>query len=80
VKKLAKQTKALVGTGLMVGVGSRAIGSLGGSSAALTGVSGQFGTMGTLVGVGAIGRMMTKPVKHKTKKGIMKHYYTLGGD
>jgi len=77
MKKLKKQVAGMIGTGALLGVGSIAIGGIGGSgaTAAQAGLS-QVGThmplIGTAVGAGGVMRMMgklPKPKKHKKKYG-----------
>jgi len=76
-KKLKKQVKGLIGTGMLLGVGSIGIGAIGGSGAAaaqtgLTQVGTHMPLMGTVTGAGGVMRVMDKMPKlkkHKKKRG-----------
>ena len=60
MKKLKKQIKGMVGTGMLLGVGAQAVHSVGGNTAGLTAVSGHMPTLGNVVGAGGVMRQMKK--------------------
>jgi len=64
VKKYIKQTKGLIGAGVLLGAGSQIIGGVGGSQLPITKTAAFMPAIGTAIGATAVMRI----VKNKTKK------------
>ncbi len=70
VKKLRKQIGGLIGTGIVLGVGSQVVTGVGGSASALTSVSRFMPTLGVAVGGLAVLRTLKglNPIKKKRRR------------
>ena len=60
MKKLAKDTKDMVLTGVTMGIGSKMISGAGGSAAPIASMSSMMPTLGTVVGSSAVLRKTKK--------------------
>lgn len=67
MKKLKKDVKTFVGTGMLIGVGGMATGALGVGGAGMGAMGGMMGPIGTTLGATHVMRL-TKKIKPKRKR------------